>query len=539
MTRVTPRFRLALLGLATLLACRDARPCASCDQLVIAATGEPEGLLPPLVFETVGRDISDQIYERLADLSPGGAPIDSAAYRPRLAARWERVDSLTLRFHLRPGARWHDGEPVTAADVVFSFQAYADSVLDTQARGALAGQITATAEDSATVRIGFARAYPEQLYDATWHVRVIPEHVWRWQERESWGADTAVAHVIGSGPYRLTSWARGQSLTLSADSARGATPTVRTLIWRFAGDPDAALNLVLAHEADLLEAVGSPERVERVTGDSALRVLSYPAAAYGFLGYNLGGSAARRLGGSALTNREVRRALNQAVDRAAIARTIYGAGAKAPPGPMSQLLWIWDDSVTTLPYDTAAAARAFDAAGWRRGANGMRARGGAPLRFDILVPATSLGRKRLAEALQEGWRLAGADVTVTAVDFPVFQERLGQGKFDSYIGAWLDEPSPRGLADQWTAAGIGVLNYGGYANPAFDRQFQAALAATDVGAARRAWRAALDTLNADAPALFLYAPVNVAAVSRRVSGFSIDPFSWLSGVGAVTLAPRE
>ncbi|MBL8978129.1 MAG: hypothetical protein JNM53_06950, partial [Gemmatimonadetes bacterium] len=67
----------------------------------------------------------------------------------------------------------------------------------------------------------------------------------------------------------------------------------------------------------------------------------------------------------------------------------------------------------------------------------------------------------------------------------------------------------------------------------------AALAATDVGAARRAWRAALDTLNADAPALFLYAPVNVAAVSRRVSGFSIDPFSWLSGVGAVTLAPRE
>ena len=121
-------------------------------------------------------------------------------------------------------------------------------------------------------------------------------------------------------------------------------------------------------------------------------------------------------------------------------------------------------------------------------------------------------------------------VTVTAVDFPVFQERLGQGKFDSYIGAWLDEPSPRGLADQWTAAGIGILNYGGYANPAFDRQFEAALGATEVGAARRAWRGALDTLNADAPALFLYAPVNVAAVSSRVSGFSIDPFSWLSGV---------
>ncbi len=530
--------RPVLLLLAA-LACRDARPCPTCDQLVIAATGEPEALLPPLVYETVGRDISDRVYERLADLAPGGAPIDTGAYRPALAAHWERVDSLTLRFHLRPGARWHDGEPVTAGDVVFSFESYADSVLDTPARASLAGQLQASAEDSSTVLVRFSRAYPEQLYDATWHVRVIPAHIWRWQERSAWGSDTAVAHVIGSGPWRMGAWQRGQSLTLVADTAGGRRTGVGTLLWRFAADPDAALNLVLSHEADLMEAVGAPERVARVAADSALRTLAYPAAAYGFLGYNLENSAARRLGGSALTDRAVRRALNMAVDRQAIARTVYGDGAKAPPGPMSQLLWVWDDSVATLPTDTAAAGRALDEGGWVRGAGGVRARAGRTLRFDILVPATSLGRRRLAELLQERWRLIGAEVTVTAVDFPVFQERLGQGKFDSYIGAWLDEPSPRGLADQWTAAGIGILNYGRYANPAFDRLFHEALGASDVLAARRAWRAALDTLNADAPALFLYAPVNVAAVSRRVQGFTIDPYSWLSGIGAVTAGPRE
>lgn len=169
----------------------------------------------------------------------------------------------------------------------------------------------------------------------------------------------------------------------------------------------------------------------------------------------------------------------------------------------------------------------------------MRSRAGRRLRFDILVPSTSLGRRRLAEMLQEQWRLAGVEVTISAVDFPVFQERLGQGRFDSYIGAWLDEPSPRGLADQWTAAGIGVLNYGGYANPAFDRAFGVALAARDLPAARLAWRTALDTLNADAPALFLYAPVNVAAVARRVQRLGVDPYSWLSGLPLVTLGPRE
>jgi peptide/nickel transport system substrate-binding protein len=533
--RLTRRIRLTISALLVTAGCGET-PCPRCDTIVVAATGEPRSLLPPVVVETVGRDISDQIYERLADLTPGAASIDTAAYRPRLASAWERIDSVTLRFHLRPGARWQDGEPVTAADVVFSFEAFSDSVIDAQARPTLAGSVTALAEDSNTVLIKFRRAYAEQLYDATWHVRVIPAHIWKWIARDSWAADTAVSRVIGSGPYRLTRWDRAQSVTLERDITAGRRAKTGRAIWRFATDPEAALNLVLAGEADLLESVGTPERIARVAADSGLGLVRYPAATYGFLGYQL---APRGPGRSvALADRGVRRALNMAVDRAAIATLVYGAGTRAPPGPMSQLLWIWDDSVTVLPFDTAAAARAFDEAGWPRGRDGMRRRAGRPLRFDILVPSTSLGRKRLAEALQEQWRQAGVEVAITAVDFPIFLERLGQGGFDSYIGSWLDEPSPRGLAEQWTTAGIGAINYGHYSNAAFDRRFGEAVEAHDVATARRRWREAMDTLNADAAALFLYAPVNVAAVSRRVEGLTIDPYSWLSGLPSLTVRPK-
>ncbi len=520
----------ALIGVLPFLGCAREAPCPRCDTLVIAATGEPQSVLPPLVVETVGRDISDLVYEHLANLVPGGAPIDPAAFRPALAERWERVDSVTLRFHLRQGARWQDGQPVTAGDVVFSFDAFADSVLDAPARSYLAGNLTASAEDSSTVLVKFSHPYAEQLYDATWHVRVIPAHVWRWQVHENWGPDSAVAHMVGSGPYRVQSWVRGQSLTLVADTTNGRRTKIGTVIWRFASDPDAALNLVLSHEADLMESIGAPERVARVEGDSVLRVVRYPSAAYGFLGYAISRGSAGVLG-----DRAIRRALGMAIDRQSLANGVFGAGAKAPPGPMSQLLWVWDDGVATLPYDTAAAGRAFDAAGWPRGADGLRHHGGRKLGFDILVPATSAARKRIAETLQEQWRLAGVTVTVTAVDFPVFQQRLGAGKFDSYIGAWLDEPSPRGLGDQWTSAGIGVLNYGGYKSPVFDQLFAKAVAATDVPTARAAWRAAFDTLNADAPALFLYAPVNAAAVARRIEGFEVDPYSWLSGLSGWSL----
>ncbi|MBA3710683.1 MAG: hypothetical protein H0W83_17900, partial [Planctomycetes bacterium] len=210
---------MALLAAVAALGCRNAESgsssdCTQCGTVVIAATGEPSAIVPPLVMETVGRDVGDLIYERLADLSPGGAPVDTAAFRPRLASRWERIDSLDLRFHIRPGASWHDGRPVTAEDVVFSFGVYADSMVDAQARSYVANRIAVVAEDSATVRMHFAAPSAEQLYDATYHVRIIPRHVWSAIPRAGWAADTAGAHLIGSGPYRFAGWQRGQALTL-------------------------------------------------------------------------------------------------------------------------------------------------------------------------------------------------------------------------------------------------------------------------------------------------------------------------------------
>lgn len=525
---------IALLAfLVAAVACHpDHAECRRCGTVVVAATGEPSHLLPPLAVETVARDIGDQIYERLADLAPGGAPIDTTAYRPALASRWERVDSVTWRFHLRPGARWQDGHPVTAEDVRFSFEAFADSVFDAPARSYLAGKVTATPEDSGTVLVRFASPSPEELYDATYHVRIIPAHVWSSLPRDRWPADTAIAHLVGSGPYRIAEWKRGEFVRLVADTAGGKTPPpIRTAVWRFTADPDAALNLVLSHEADLLETAGSPKNAQRAEADSSLRLLPYPSATYGFLGFRIqGGSRPARDERPIFADAATRRALALAVDRETLARSAFGREAKAPPGPMSQLLWIWDDGIRTIPFDTAKADKALEAAGWRADSGGVRRRGSRPLSFDILVPGTSPTRRQLAVALQAMWQAVGAAVTVTAVDFPVFQERLAKGQFDSYIGAWLDEPTPRGLADQWTRAGWDELNYGHYASPAFDALFARATRAQKVDDARRLYREAMDTLNADAPAIFLYAPANVAVVSNRVEGVEIDPYSWASGL---------
>jgi peptide/nickel transport system substrate-binding protein len=157
-------------------------------------------------------------------------------------------------------------------------------------------------------------------------------------------------------------------------------------------------------------------------------------------------------------------------------------------------------------------------------------RNGRPLRIEILVPSTSTPRKRAAEAVQAQWKSAGVDATINLVDFPVMQQRITEGNFDAFVGAWLDEPSPRGMAGQWTRAGWSDLNYGHYFNPVVDSLLHGAGRTDDAAEAARLYRAVLDTLNADAPAMFLFAPTSIAAVSRRLEQVAINPYSWLSGL---------
>lgn len=452
--------------------------------------------------------------------------MDPAGYRPGLASRWEQVDSVTWRFHLRSDRIWHDGRSVRARDVVFAVEAHQNAEFQSPAEGSLAN-LAATAEDDSTVVIRFESPRPDQLYDATWHVRVFPAHGWDSLPPASWGEVRAADRFVGSGPYRVTEWVRGQHLALEAVDAEAA---IRRVIWRFTEAPEPAANLVLSGEADLLETLPDPARRPEFERDPTLRLESYPSAVYGFLGFNLARTGA-------WSDNRVRRALALAVDRDQLATLAVGPGTVVPPGPLSRQLWLWEDGVTSMALDTVAAAALLDSAGWRAGGDGIRRRGAVSLRLDILVPGTSASRRNLAVALQERWRRIGVEVSVTSVDFAVFQERLDARQFDSFIGAWLDEPNPRSLRDQWTRAGWERLNYGRYNSPAFDSLLDRAVSTSDPGVARSAWRAALAQLNQDAPAIWLYTLTNTAAVSNRIDHPPFQPFGWLGRLEGWRIRP--
>lgn len=525
---LAPRRRLSLVAamMAVLAACgREPAPCARCDTLVVAALGEPTHLLPPFYWQGVARDIGDLVFERLAVLDPSRSPLDSTAYAPGLASRWERVDSLTWLFHLRDDARWNDGHPVRAEDVVFSFAAHQDPVLDAPGRLAIA-DLTVSARDSATVQVTFTGYRPDQLYDASYHVRVFQRRLWDSIPVAAWAERGGTVGLVGSGPYQVASWDRGMSLTLTSVSP---DRPIQRVVWRFAADPEAAANLLLTGEADLLEALPNPRRREEFTAAPGLTLVPHPSAVYGFLGFNLATAGP-------WSDVRVRRALRLALDRETMAASVFGPGTAVPDGPLSAQLWLWASPGPALA-DSVAAAALLDSTGWVRGGDGIRRSGGRRLTIDILVPGTSASRRDLAIIIQERWRRHGITATVSQTDFPVFQGRLAEGRFETMIGAWYDEPHPRSLADQWGRPGWGKLNYGRYTNPAFDSLLQRTVASVDTAEARHWWQQALAILNTDAPAIWLYTPTNLIVMSRRLQEVRFRPFAWLQDLPQWRLAP--
>src|SRR5213078_1954921 len=130
---------LAAAVLVSITACERRRGCAGdyCGTLVFAAAGEPDILLPPVTQQQYAQDITGQVFLKLADLGLSGNTIGDEDFQAQLAERWEWDDPLTLVFHLDPRARWQDGRPVTAADVVFTYDTYNDERVNSPYRTGL------------------------------------------------------------------------------------------------------------------------------------------------------------------------------------------------------------------------------------------------------------------------------------------------------------------------------------------------------------------------------------------------------------------
>jgi len=448
---------------------------------------------------------------------------------PELAQSWTWDDATTVRFQLNPKARWHDDRPVTAHDVAFTFDVYRDSVVNAGARPLLEQIASVTAVDSHTVVVRFLRSYPEAFFDAVFQMWILPRHLLDTVPRARLSSHPFGRDPVGSGPFRFVRWTTGQSLELAGDSSYFlGRPGLRRVIWRFIPDMPAGVTLLVAGEADAAgNALLTPELLERLRGAPQLQVTPYPLLAYSYIGFNLRAPGRPASPHALFSDRELRRAVSMAVDVDAAVRAVLGDLGEVPSGPYAPSLWIASDTLKPVPYDTATAKRSLDNLGWRPGPDGVRVRGGRRLAFDLLVPASSAPRRRLAVVVQDQLKRVGISVQITELDFNAFIARSQAGRFDAAFLSWVsDSPSPTSIRQTWSTAGVGGSNYQRYSNPEFDRLINQAIAEGNRARATALWHQAIAVINADAPAIWMYVPRPVLVTHRRLADTALRPDLW-------------
>src|SRR5207302_11205497 len=176
MPTIRPTRRLtaaALAGLLFVAGCARKGGCTGdyCGTLVIATGGEPDVLLPAVSDRAITRDVTDQLFLKLADLGLSGNTVGDEDFQPLLAERWEWDTPTTLVFHLDPRAGWEDGRAVTAADVAFTYDIYTDSLVSSPFRSSLRHIAAVTTRDALTVVFRFRQRDPVMFYDAVYHMR--------------------------------------------------------------------------------------------------------------------------------------------------------------------------------------------------------------------------------------------------------------------------------------------------------------------------------------------------------------------------------
>ncbi|MEA2763479.1 MAG: peptide/nickel transport system substrate-binding protein [Gemmatimonadaceae bacterium] len=439
-------------------------------------------------------------------------------------------DSLSIAFHINPRAKWHDGQPVRSSDVRFTLESTRDSTLGSPVAALVANIDSVSTSDSATAVFWFHKRTPQQFYDATYQMQIMPEHIWQGIAPAAWRASDVAKHPVGSGQFRFVRWTPRTSVEVGADTGnyRGA-PKLDRVVWSIAPDFQTALTRFLSAETDFFEVL-RPENIPEVSKHPNLRVKTYNGLSYSFAQFNLRDPANHARPHPIFGNRELRRALTMATDRTAIVRSVYDTLARPALGPTVRAYPTTDPSLAQVPFDLPRARQILDSLGWRvTGGDSIRSRNGRPLRFTLSVPSSSKVRVRLAVLLQEQLRQAGAQVDVEQLDFPVLVEKERKRVFDAAIGQWNTQPSPGSVRGSWGTAGSRASsgnNYGSYENPAFDAYVDSALASFDPAAAKSYFTKAYETIIQDAPAIWLAEPKPAVGYNARVHPAPMRSDAW-------------
>lgn len=484
---------------------------------VVAGLGQPPSVNPFFLTDYVARELATRaLFTPLVRLGPDQRP------RPWLARTWDRSeDGATVTFRLRDDVSWHDGEPVTAADVAFTFR----TARNPNVGAAMAHRFSAW--DSVEVLGDHElRFHVDPSADLStglfaWAMTpVAPEHLLGdVPPSELSTAPFGTREPVGSGPFRFVDHRAGDRWILEANpdhpEALGGRPYLDRLVYRVVPDESTLLAELRRGEVHFYMKV-LPSQAERIREAPDLRLATFSFPQYGFVAWNT-----RR---APFGEEALRRALTLAIDRRAlISSQLHGLGSPAT-GPLGPWQWAYDTTWRPAPHDPDSARALLDGLGWRDGdGDGVRERGGRDLAFALLAPDNQLQgdlavmiQAQLAEvgvALRprvREWASMVGDLTGRGRDFDAailsFQPDLVVDDRDLWHCERPDHP----------------LHLSGWCDPTLDAVMDSLTVASDRETRRRLLRRYNELVYRAHPFTFLYFERRADGLRRSLHGVELD-----------------
>ena len=435
--------------------------------------------------------------------------------RPYYARSWSwdgSRRSLTMR--LDATLRWHDGQPTTARDVVFTLERARDPKSGFARAADLTGIAAMAALDDSTLRIDFATAQRE-LPTILAELPIVPMHLLRDVPADQMRRARFNASPVGNGPFRFVDRVPGQRWTFERNddfpAALGGPPRIRRLV--IAVVDEATTKFAGLAAGDLDFAGIAPTMAALARRDPVIDVVDYPVLFSTGLIFN-----AHR---PPLDDVRVRRAIDASIDRQRIvdaALAGYGTIASGPVPPENPLA-----HQRPPRRDTAFADSLLDAAGWRRERDGWRSREGRPMALELLTVGS--GDNAVEQLLQSDLAERGIRLEIRQLELAAFlsRARATPKSFDLVITGVPGDLSLAYVRAMFESSQRGSsLDYADFHAPSLDGHFRAATEASSAEDARRAWVGVQEELSRVVPASWIYHSRGLQGVASRMRNVVMD-----------------
>jgi peptide/nickel transport system substrate-binding protein len=493
-TRFYPRVLLA--GLAFLLGCRFS---SSSDHppgyLVVGIESNPLHLDPRYSTDANSVRIGGLIYNSLLRADK------NSRLQTELAESWQRVDDQTYVFDLRRDVFFHNGKPLTAADVKFTYQSIQQPENRSPKRALL--KPLHAIDQLGPYRIRFRLASPHAPFVEQFTLGIVPATT------HADGASGATP-PLGSGPFVLESVQSGQKVTLQANRFYWeGKPSIAGLIFKVV--PDAMVRVLEFKKGgiDFLQNDLEPDMLPWLKNNTDAVLEARQGTTFQYIGINLTHSILR--------HKEVRQALAHAIDRDSIIRHLIKDQGIPATGLLSPLNWAYEGAVRTWPYDPEAAKHLLDEAGFRD------PDGDGPLpRFKLSFKTTNLDlRRRIAEALKDQLQRVGIELEIRTYEWGTFFSDVKKGNFHLYSLAWVGVLDPDIYFHIFHSTSVPPDgdNRGHYRDAAVDRLLEKGRAVMDTAERKRIYGRVQKILAEELPYIPLWWWKNVTVQSPALQGF--------------------